>query len=129
MNATVTTPDSEPLSALRELDRGLRYARRELGPDVTLQRLLILIAVHGHEGASQSELLAHLDSTSITALSRNLADLSARTSRKTVGPGLIELRTDPLNLRRKQVFLTARGRRFFARWPAARAQGVTRRRV
>ncbi|MCB1749469.1 MAG: winged helix-turn-helix transcriptional regulator [Gammaproteobacteria bacterium] len=112
---------AEALLDLVALEKTLRYARRTLGPDVTVQRLLVLVAVYGNEGASQSELLGTLGDISITALSRNLADLSALTSRKTPGPGLIELRVDPLNLRRKQVYLTARGRRFFARWPRATA--------
>lgn len=115
MNAVATTTSTVP--ALDALERALCHARRTLGPDVTLQRLLILLAVRRHEGASQSELLDLLDGTSITALSRNLADLGRITSRKTPGPGLVELRVDPMNLRRKQVYLTARGRRFFARWP------------
>lgn len=94
------------------LDRALRLARAKLSPDITAQRLLILLAVYKHEGFSQRELLQHLDSTSITALSRNLADLSALTTKKSPGPGLLELRVDPLNLRIKRVFLTARGKRF-----------------
>lgn len=101
---------------LQALDRALRYARKRLSPDITAQRLLILIAVYFHEGLSQRELLQYLESTSITALSRNLADLSALTTRKTPGPGLLELRIDPLNLRVKRVFLTAKGRRFMQSW-------------
>ena len=101
---------------LRALDRALRFARAELTADVTAQRLLILICVFFNEGLSQRELLSRLDSTSITALSRNLADLSSWTTRKAEGPGLIELRTDPMNLRVKRVYLTARGRRFVRRW-------------
>lgn len=98
------------------LAAALRFARAELGVDVTVQRLLILVSVFLHEGLSQSELLRLLDSTSTTALSRNLAELSDWTPRKAPGPGLIELRTDRFNLRRKQVFLTAAGRRFVRRW-------------
>lgn len=94
------------------LDRALRFARAKLSPDVTVQRLLILIGVYLHEGLSQRELLNHLDSTSITALSRNIADLSTLTTRKSPGPGLLELRTDPMNLRVKRVFLTRKGRSF-----------------
>lgn len=101
---------------LHALDRALRFARAKLSPDITAQRLLILIAVYFHEGLSQRELLTHLETTSITALSRNLADLSALTTRKTPGPGLLELRVDPLNLRVKRVFLTAKGRRFMRTW-------------
>ena len=108
--------DKHTIDDLELLDRALRFARKNLSPDVTAQRLLILIAVYFHEGLSQRELLKHLDSTSITALSRNLADLSAMTTRKVPGPGLLELRTDPLNLRIKRVFLTSRGKRFVRRW-------------
>ena len=98
------------------LDRALRFARARLSPDITAQRLLILIGVYLHEGLSQRELLNHLDSTSITALSRNIADLSSLTTRKTPGPGLLELRSDPLNLRVKRIFLTRKGRSFVKQW-------------
>lgn len=101
---------------LHSLDAALRFARRELSADVTAQRLLILINVFFNQGMSQRELLATLDSTSITALSRNLADLSGWTTRKDEGPGLIELRADPMNLRVKRVFLTKKGERFVRRW-------------
>lgn len=105
-----------PQRTLRALDRALRYARAKLHPDITAQRLSILIAVYFHEGLSQRELLGHLELTSITALSRNIADLSNLTTKKLRGPGLLELRTDPLNLRVKRVFLTGRGKRFMERW-------------
>ncbi len=101
------------------LDQALRFARAKLSPDITAQRLLILMAVYFHEGLSQRDLLGHLDSTSITALSRNLADLSSLTTKKTPGPGLLSLRVDPLNLRVKRVFLTPKGRRFMKQWFAA----------
>jgi DNA-binding MarR family transcriptional regulator len=91
---------------------GLRYAREFLGADISVQRLLILIEASLHEGLSQAELLKELRATSVTALSRNLAELSALTPNKTPGPNLVELRPDPLNLRRKMIFLTPRGRRF-----------------
>lgn len=102
--------------ALQSLDRALRYARSKLSPDITAQRLLILLAVYFHEGLSQRELLKHLELTSITALSRNLADLSRLTTKKEPGPGLLELRTDPLNLRVKRVFLTKKGAVFVKKW-------------
>jgi DNA-binding MarR family transcriptional regulator len=105
------------------LDRALRFARSELTADVTAQRLLILISVFFNQGLSQRELLTKLDTTSITALSRNLADLSAWTTRKTEGPGLIELRPDPMNLRIKRVFLTEKGNEFVRRWIDAAAAG------
>lgn len=101
---------------LHLLDRALRFARRKISPDITAQRLLILIAVYRNEGASQRELLKQLDSTSITALSRNIADLSSLTSRKSQGPGLLELRVDPMNLRVKRIFLTQKGKAFVRQW-------------
>jgi DNA-binding MarR family transcriptional regulator len=106
---------------LQALDRALRFARAELTADVTAQRLLILICVYFNQGMSQRELLTKLDSTSITALSRNLADLSDWTTRKKKGPGLIELRADPMNLRIKRVYLTEEGNRFVQRWLTADA--------
>jgi len=106
---------------LHTLDRALRFARAELTADVTAQRLLILICVYFNQGLSQRELLTKLESTSITALSRNLADLSDWTTRKKKGPGLIEMRADPMNLRVKRVYLTDSGNDFVDRWLATEA--------
>ena len=110
--------DYQPVRALQALVRALRFARSKLSPDVTAQRLLILLAVYFHEGLSQRDLLKHLDGTSITALSRNLADLSSLTTKKQPGPGLLELRVDPTNLRIKRVFLTRKGKSFVKNWLA-----------
>lgn len=106
----------KPIRTLLALDRALRFARAKISPDITAQRLLILIAVYFHQGLSQRELLSHLESVSVTALSRNIADLSKLTTKKQRGPGLLELRTDPLNLRVKRVFLTKKGTRFMEQW-------------
>jgi len=118
----------DELDQLYALDGALRFARAELTADITAQRLLILLNVFFNQGMSQRELLTKLDTTSITALSRNLADLSAWTTRKSEGPGLIELRPDPMNLRVKRVFLTEDGERFVKRWLRASAQGRKRHR-
>jgi len=104
---------------MTQLESALRFARSKLSADITAQRLLILIGVYFHEGLSQRELLKFLDSTSITALSRNIADLSALTTKKTPGPGLLELRVDPMNLRVKKIYLTPKGRRFMKQWYGA----------
>ena len=108
--------DSQMSAEMQQLDKALRFARENLTSDITAQRLLILIGVYFHEGLSQRDLLKFLDSTSITALSRNIADLSALTTKKLPGPALLELRVDPLNLRVKRVFLTSKGKRFMKRW-------------
>ena len=112
-------PDENMTVEMQQLEKALRFARSNLSADVTAQRLLILIGVYFHEGLSQRELLTFLDSTSITALSRNIADLSGLTTKKVKGPGLLELRMDPLNLRVKRVYLTRKGRRFMENWFAA----------
>ncbi len=96
--------------------RLLNCARRDLGPDVSVLRMLILLSAYENEGVSQGELLGYLERTSAAALSRNLADLSALSSSKTSGLGLIELRIDPKNLRKRHVFLTAKGKRLIKRW-------------
>jgi len=108
--------ESSMTAEMQQLEKALRFARENLSPDITAQRLLILIGVYFHEGLSQRGLLKFLDSTSITALSRNIADLSALTTKKLPGPALLELRIDPLNLRVKRVFLTSKGKRFMKRW-------------
>ena len=99
-----------------DLIDSLRYARDQIAPDVTVQRLLVLLTVARYPGLSQTELGRHLPGISTTAMSRNLADLSERTSQRRVGPGLIELKTDPENLRRKRVRLTARGKQLLRGW-------------
>ena len=91
-------------------DNFLVRARKALGPDVTALRLHILINVYLNEGTNQRNLLSVLDMTSVTALSRNLADMSTLTSSKKEGPGLIELRFDMMNLRQKTIHLTPKGR-------------------
>jgi len=116
----------QPLRTLQSLDRALRYARARLSPDITAQGLLILLAVYFHEGQSQRELLRHLEATSITALSRNLADLSRLTTKKEPGPGLLELKVDPLNLRIKRVYLTGKGKRFVQQWLDVASDGAGR---
>ncbi len=116
-------PESESKSApgntvtpdLVALHRALTIVRGEVAPDITVQRLLILLAVYANEGLSQRELLEKLDGCSITALSRNLADLSSLTSKKRPGPGLVESRVDPMNLRLRRLFMTPKGRRLVKR--------------
>ncbi|MEL7297957.1 MAG: hypothetical protein AAGJ86_09865 [Pseudomonadota bacterium] len=94
---------------------GLKVARDAIAPDLTVQRLLVLMTVAENEGLSQGELGQLMTRISTTALSRNLADLSAISSRKAPGPALIRQRPDPDNLRRRQITLTPKGRRLVSR--------------
>lgn len=97
----------------------LRAARDAISPDITVQRLLVLLSVADHPGCSQHDLGQRLTGISSTALSRNLADLSALTSRKLPGPNLIRQQPDPTNLRRKQLHLTRKGQRLIGELKAA----------
>ena len=107
----MTVADGEARTLAMGYDRFLVRARALLGVDVTALRLHILLNVYMNEGLNQRRLLDILDMTSVTALSRNLADLSRRTSSKKVGPDLVELRFDEMNLRQKTIHLTPKGRR------------------
>lgn len=120
---------AKQMRTMRVLDRALEFARKKLSTDITAQRLQILLAVYFNEGLSQRELLQFLEMTSITALSRNIADLSRLTTRKLKGPGLLELRIDPLNLRVKRIFLTKKGKRFMEQWLAYATTANTGRTV
>ena len=113
--AEISRKDAKKLVNVRNF---LRFARDRVDPDITAQRLVILITVCLNEGLSQNELLQDLERTSVTALSRNLADLSVLSSRKVAGPGLIEMRNDPMNLRKKRVYLTDAGRDYLSKWLA-----------
>ena len=53
---------------LLSLHRALQVVRRSVAPDITVQRLLILLAVYANEGLSQRELLSKLDGCSITEM-------------------------------------------------------------
>jgi DNA-binding MarR family transcriptional regulator len=109
-------PEAIPVSRnLVSLHRALTVVRGAVAPDITVQRLMILLAVYANEGLSQRELLETLEGCSITALSRNLADLSRLTSKKRPGPGLVEARPDPMNLRLRRVYMTPKGRRLVNR--------------
>jgi DNA-binding MarR family transcriptional regulator len=112
MNAVKSLLEKDPVRAVEVFERALRFARQQLGPDVTVLRLQILLNAHLNPASSQRELAALSGGISATALSRNLADLSAWSSRKQEGLGLVELRADPMNLRVKRIYLTARGKRF-----------------
>lgn len=99
-----------------DLIQFLRFARDEIAPDVTIQRVLVLLTVAAEPGRSQTELARALPGISTAALSRNLADLSRTTSQKRPGPDLVTLAPDPGSLRRKLVRLTPRGKRLIQRW-------------
>ena len=80
-------------------------------PDVTALRVMLLLAVAANPGISQAELRVLFDDGYKAAtLSRNIAELSTRTPRRTAGLGWVELRPDEQDLRVKRIFLTRRGR-------------------
>ncbi|MEO0997968.1 MAG: hypothetical protein AAFX58_10645 [Pseudomonadota bacterium] len=93
----------------------LDTVRAALGKDVSVLRLEILFHVYVNDGCTQSELRERMPLVSATAMSRNLAELSALTPRKQPGLGLLRCEADTMNLRSKLVTLTAKGRRLVER--------------
>jgi DNA-binding MarR family transcriptional regulator len=88
----------EELTAV--LFAALTRLRAELGSDVTAARILTMLTVARNPGLSQPELGQYIKDMSQQGLSRNVLDLSARTSSGTEGPDLVRADPDPAFRRR-----------------------------
>lgn len=88
----------EELTAV--LATALTRLRAELGADVTASRILTLLTVARNPGMSQPELGMHIKDLSQQGQSRNVLDLSARTSSGAEGPDLVRIEPDPAFRRR-----------------------------
>lgn len=96
------------LTTIRTTCRILQKLRQLVDADLSVQKALTLLLISANEGLSQVE-LAKLAKTSRAATSKNVLDLTAVTSRKSRGPGLVEQRQDPMERRVNRLFLTAKG--------------------
>lgn len=74
--------------------------RAELGSDVTAVRILTLLAISRSPGLPQTELGNYVKDMSQQGLSRNVLDLSARTTAGAKGPDLVSIEPDPAFRRR-----------------------------
>lgn len=88
----------------------LQRARQLINPDLTVQQLMLLALVFdsGVYGIDQGSLVMN-HGVSRSNVSKIVADLSALTSRKTQGPGLLESRIDPADLRIRVIVCTPKG--------------------
>lgn len=91
------------LSALRALDE-----------QFPIQCAEIIFYIASNPGCTAQD-LAHQTGLSISSISRNLMTLGQMRRDKTIGHNLIETVGDPLDRRRRIIFLTPRGSRLVAK--------------
>lgn len=92
------------------LESVLVRARKLVSPDLSVQQLLVLTAVYngGSRGIEQGELITKYG-VSRSHASKTVADLSALTSAKKEGPGLIRSDLDPRDFRIRMITCTDKG--------------------
>jgi DNA-binding MarR family transcriptional regulator len=96
-------------SKLKEFDRCITALQASTDQTIPSQMMRAFIAVCEHEGKSMSE-LADIVGANVSTMSRHLLDLGPRNRKMEPGYGLVEARTDPMNLRVKNFFLTPKGK-------------------
>lgn len=82
---------------------------RDRHPTMTLQMVISFLLVCLDEGTQGVRDYAQQANVSQTVMTRNLLDLGARARSGEPGLGLVQQRSDPLDLRRTQTFLTDTG--------------------
>jgi DNA-binding MarR family transcriptional regulator len=114
--ATATTskekkPATDPARATRRLILIIEEFRK-LDPEMQAQTMMTLLLVAAKPGIQMKEMQERLGIARST-MSRNVAILSSHGYRAGYpGYALIEAREDPTDRKSKQVFLTAKGKRF-----------------
>jgi DNA-binding MarR family transcriptional regulator len=107
---TTTTPTTASDDArLRALIRICDYFQEAAGPTVPLAVVEAFLLVALYEGASLKD-LCRLSGAAQSTLSRHLLDLADRNRKGEPGLKLVGWRHPPEELRRKEYFLTAKGR-------------------
>jgi DNA-binding MarR family transcriptional regulator len=104
-----TTKGDIVSSKLKEFDRCIMALQASTDPTIPSQMMRTFIAVCENEGKSMTE-LAEVVGANVSTMSRHLLDLGPRNRKMEPGYGLIESRTDPMNLRVKCFFLTPKGK-------------------
>lgn len=84
-------------------------AFRAVNPTMSIQVVHTLVLVALHEGSSLVE-IGRISGFKMATISRNLLDLGTRNRNREPGFGLVETQTDPMELRKKKVTLTPKGR-------------------
>lgn len=92
----------------KQLNQFLRELRLSIKDNMTIQELQVLLLAFSEPGVSQRQIEDRaLQRT--TSVSKNVADFSHLTSRKSPGPGLLQAHQDPMNLRVRLVRPTPHG--------------------
>lgn len=106
-----TTGLSYDLDDRKHLDKvsGLFQAFRALDPTMPLQLAYTFILCATFEGESVGD-IARRAGFALSTTSRHILDLGEHDRNKNPGYQLVESRTDPMELRRKTVHLTPKGR-------------------
>lgn len=86
----------------------LQLVRKHVDEDCTVKSLITLLGIAVEPGIDQTTLGTRLD-ISRSTVSKNIQDLSALTSKKVAGPGLVENRVDPMRLNIRLPALTKKG--------------------
>lgn len=110
-NHSNTTRASYAMDDRRHLDKasGLFQAFRALDSTMPLQLAYTFILCATYEGESVGE-IARRAGFAVSTASRHILDLGEFDRMKRPGYGLLETRIDPMELRRKTIHLTPKGR-------------------
>lgn len=103
---------------LRQLLTALTATRRQWGPKTTVAELEVLLAMALAQGeASQRELSdqLHLSKSVISRYAEAMSDTRRTEGELVDGKGFVESRVDPMERRRKLVYLTAPGYKWLER--------------
>lgn len=96
---------------LSQVSRLLKAARAMIADEVTVQKLDTLLQACLHPDGIEQGTLLEKAKLSRSATSKNVADLSKITSRKTPGPDLLESVIDPMNRVIRTIRVTPNGER------------------
>lgn len=101
--------NDETEKPIKRLDRALRQVRASIDPLVPTQVVQAFLTVALNEGKTLTE-IAEVLGTNVSTASRQLLDLGERNRKREPGYMLIEVQSDPMNLRINRYALTPKGR-------------------
>ena len=106
-----TAPPSYSMDDRRHLDKvsGLFQAFRALDPTMPLQSAYTFILCATYEGESVGD-IARRAGFAVSTTSRHILDLGEYDRLKRPGYRLVETKIDPMELRKKSIHLTPKGR-------------------
>lgn len=94
---------------LAQILKLLRAVRKHIDPDITVQRLQVLLEIAMAGEIDQGALSKRVDQTQ-SAVSKNVANLSDITATKRKGPGLVRRDIDPMRMTNRILSLTDKGK-------------------